>query len=111
MSAGHTATPWVYRKVKTSIGFAYRVGAEEIVNGTHGATVLYDDNTILNPHASGVQEANAEFIVRACNSHDDLVKALKLCAAVCSGETMNKNGLIKALEAARSALAKAGIQS
>jgi hypothetical protein len=37
----------------------------------------------------------------------ELLEALKLCAAVCSGEVMHKNGLIRALEAARSAIEKA----
>lgn len=37
----------------------------------------------------------------------ELLAALKLCAAVCAGETMNKNGLIHALESARAAIAKA----
>ena len=49
------------------------------------------------------REANARLISAA----PDLLAALKLCAAVCSGETMHKNGLIAALEAARAAIAKA----
>jgi len=36
----------------------------------------------------------------------ELVEALKLCAAVCAGETMHKSGLVRALEKARAALAK-----
>lgn len=36
----------------------------------------------------------------------DLVDALNKCAAVCAGETFHKNGLVEALESARSALAK-----
>lgn len=37
----------------------------------------------------------------------EVLEALKKCAAVCAGETMSKNGLIEALEAARAAIAKA----
>jgi hypothetical protein len=37
----------------------------------------------------------------------DLMSALRGCAAVCAGEVMNKNGLIDALETARSALSRA----
>lgn len=37
----------------------------------------------------------------------DLLDALKLCAAVCAGEVMDKNGLVNALEKARAAIAKA----
>jgi len=37
----------------------------------------------------------------------ELRDALKKCAGVCSGEVMNKNSLINALESAKSALTKA----
>jgi len=37
----------------------------------------------------------------------ELQDALKKCASIISGENMNKNGLIDALESSRSALAKA----
>jgi len=41
----------------------------------------------------------------------DVLGALKLCAAVCSGEITSKSGLINALEKARSAMQKAeGVQ-
>jgi len=41
------------------------------------------------------------------SERDELLEALKKCAAVCAGETMNKNGLIRALEMARVAIARA----
>lgn len=47
--------------------------------------------------------ANARLIAAA----PELLEALKLCASVCAGETSDKNGLISALEAARSAMKKA----
>lgn len=40
-------------------------------------------------------------------SQKELVEALKMCAAVCAGESMNKNSLIHALEKASDALSKA----
>lgn len=46
--------------------------------------------------------ANARLIAAA----PELLEALKACAAVCAGETMNKRGLVSALEQARAALAK-----
>lgn len=49
-------------------------------------------------------QANAALIAAA----PELLEALKACAAVCAGETVNKNGLINALTLARDALAKAG---
>lgn len=41
-----------------------------------------DGISILSPYRRSAEEfkANAEFIVRACNAHDDLVAALKLAA-------------------------------
>lgn len=47
--------------------------------------------------------ANARLIAAA----PELLDALKLCAAVCAGETMHKDGLIKALDTALAAIAKA----
>jgi hypothetical protein len=52
-------------------------------------------------------DEDAAFIVKACNSHDELVAALKKCAAVCAGHDMSKSALVDALEAARAALAGA----
>jgi hypothetical protein len=54
------------------------------------------------------REEKAAFIVRACNSHDALVEALKLCAGVLAGADMSKSCLVDALEKARAALALAG---
>ena len=51
----------------------------------------------------GSHTANARLIAAA----PELLEALKACAAVCAGETMNKRGLISALEQARAAIAKA----
>ncbi len=38
---------------------------------------------------------------------DELLSALKMCAAVCSGDALSKSELIRALEMAKSAIAKA----
>lgn len=46
--------------------------------------------------------ANARLIAAA----PELLEALKLCAAVCAGDTTSKSGLINALEKARAAIAK-----
>lgn len=54
-----------------------------------------------------VAEANAAFIVDACNRADlvePLVEALRKCALVCAGETTTRHGLVDALESARAAL-------
>jgi hypothetical protein len=84
--------------------------------------VEYDDNGFFFIDAPGrpspyiaatggegmANAENAAFIVKAVNSHDALVDALKSCAAVCAGEVTSKSGLIDALEKARAALALAG---
>ena len=59
----HTQTPW-----KLDLG----LGAPEIVgNGRRIARVLYEGGSEDNE-----VEVNAQFIVRACNSHEELVDAL-----------------------------------
>jgi len=72
----HTPIPWKYEKVRTSIGFAYKIGPPEKLendNGHYSIACLYDDNTSLNPYPEGEIEADAQFIVTACNEY----KALK----------------------------------
>lgn len=100
----HTPTPWFVAKCFSGDSCWCRLivsaPAPTLPNGDY----KLEDCVI----ASGsVGEANAAFIVRAVNAHEGLVRALKLCAAVCAGETMDKNGLIAALEAARAALSAA----
>ena len=56
---------------------------------------------LLPPGAHDIQEANAHFIVRACNAHDDLVGTLREIMN-CSGPT----GIRTARALARIALAK-----
>lgn len=73
----HTPTPWIVKKVRTQVGYCFNVGPQHIVDDTHGGACLYDDSTSFNPHAEGEQEANAAFIVTACNCHDELVAALR----------------------------------
>jgi hypothetical protein len=57
------------------------------------------------PFADPEGKANAEFIVRACNSHDDLIAAV---AMVVRGFAYRPGGGPDWYEAARVALAKAG---
>lgn len=51
--------------------------------------------------------AKRDAALRLAESAPELLEALKLCAAVCAGETTTKAGLIHALEKARAALVKA----
>jgi len=72
MSAAHTPTPWsVFRA-----GKQYGIDAESMQSivsfgDDHEPDIGVQGATIEEAHA------NAEFIVRAVNSHEDLVAALK----------------------------------
>jgi len=62
MKHSHTATPWVYPT--GSVTVRTKVGSIHLCNMSNGVPLKE-------------QEANAEFIVRAVNAHDELVKAIK----------------------------------
>ena len=66
MDAKHTATPWNYLRSSTSDRPIITAENEPL------------DIAALSVRDKGVQVAyaNAAFIVRACNAHDDLVSAL-----------------------------------
>ena len=65
----HTSTPWGYFQHIPLL--TWHIGSDP-TNYKKG------DPTIANMGAFGDQKANAAFIVRACNSHDDLVVAAEL---------------------------------
>lgn len=108
MMAEHTPVPW------------------DIFNGGR-STLLHIDTAAENPIGGGVAicsvpatkdgigGANADFIVRAVNAHDDLVAALKACVDIFEiqpGRMMpvvvRRQRREDALVRARAALAKAG---
>lgn len=75
--SGHTPTPWRVTPSFPSEGFeCYWLTGNF---GPHNAEK--EIGTISGPQ-SGVQAANAAFIVRAVNSHEVLVKALEKIAAL-----------------------------
>ncbi len=110
MSVGHTATPW-----------------ECDINCDEPMVYIHDDNhrfslrlemndssmpryAVKKKEMRAELEANAHFIVSACNSHDDLVESVqRLIGAlgVMITDRDNENDVMFA----RAALAKAGIQS
>lgn len=100
MSSLHTATPW-----KTS-------GSGTSVYNNQGALLaaVYGDDPQCR--ADDRMHANAEFIVRACNAHEDLVT--ELMSALCfvedaEGSNDFKPGAVTArIKSIRAALAKAG---
>lgn len=92
MTAKHTPGPWAHHNTPTP--FIY-------VNAG-GLPICQIYTSTAHGQSMGEQFANARLIAAA----PELLEALKACAAVCAGETMNKRGLISALEQARAALAK-----
>lgn len=56
--------------------------------GQHIAHVVADKRNADGEMGSDEQRANAEFIVRACNCHDELVAACKLAFDNTPGDTM-----------------------
>lgn len=74
--ASHTPTPW-------NLGYTGRCILREIpgmCDGEDGyAVAITSAHSLLAPSEA---RANAAFIVRACNSHDALVKALEEIAAL-----------------------------
>ena len=83
MTANHTPGPWHVANGVQIRGEREQIAKVWMMRGGEG-------------------NANARLIAAA----PELLEALKACAAVCAGETMNKRGLISALEQARAALSK-----
>ena len=84
----HTPGPWIAQKDPNAIS------VDDWCIGIENAPIDY---------IAICSERNASLIASA----PDLLEALKSCAAVCAGEEMSKSGLIRALEQARAAIAKA----
>lgn len=67
--AAHTPTPWSVRASRNDEGYGLLICDED-------QTILAGMDTWLGPTPEAEMEANAAFIVRACNSHAALVEAL-----------------------------------
>ena len=68
--AAHTPTPWSVRASRNDEGYGLLICDED-------QTILAGMDTWLGPTPEAEMEANAAFIVRACNSHAALVEALE----------------------------------
>jgi hypothetical protein len=123
MAAQHTPTPW-------QVDSGDELAIQSVEGGAQIATVLGPDDFLCRDDDDDEVfeeecEANAAFIVRACNAHDDLVAALKSALAYVDAEAMLKDddlhvssvkcmdlrdGVVRQFdcEAARATLAKAG---
>lgn len=95
----HTPTPW---DIETK-------GSKHFIDGADGLTVAYIDRAGVRPTKE--IEANAALIVRAVNSHAELVAALELALKglelACEKNLPEFIGFALAADKARVALAKA----
>lgn len=103
MTQKYTPTPWFVRNRKSPSGDLLDcfVAAKDVNGYPYDAEILGDDeyhDTVLR------KEADCNFIVRACNAHDDLVKALEALYLLAKGEWPRD---LHCMKSARKALAKA----
>lgn len=105
MSAAHTPTPWTEDE-----GFIF----EGDIVGGHQANGLYEPgHQICNGPRLAERKANAAYIVKCVNAHDELVEALtENLSAFCEIERASLPGetrdvLNRVITAARVALVKA----
>lgn len=92
-TAQHTPTPWVHDPV---------LPAHVYSDDATGSIVATCTGFSFAPRPEAEKRANAAFIVRACNAHDELVAALRM---VCDSGVALAQPIEKAMCAA---LAKAG---
>lgn len=93
---GHTATPFCYFVGNGNGRGLIRIEADNLSAdaGQHIASMPRGD----------ASEATAAFIVRACNSHDDLLAAMK---EIVHAATYDESDLAVAILRARAAIARA----
>jgi hypothetical protein len=95
MSAQHTALPWHAEETEDGIWTIRAPGEPPIISFQ---LAKLSGRNLPN------MEANAAFIVRACNAHDDLVRALRNLSWLQPGDQIGSSDV----ESIRAALAKAG---
>lgn len=105
MKTNHTPTPWVQNKIFGKPAF-------NIQSGQISIAMVYENigSNVLNDR-DGEGEANAQFIVKAVNHHDELVTALSLlrdaAQRVADGHDKHTNYMAKMCLKASDVLAKA----
>lgn len=77
-TTARTPGPWTLETVRTSVGICHKIGPFPPRNGRDEPThaCIYVDYPSESPRDKEML-ANAAFIVRAANSHDELVAALE----------------------------------
>lgn len=102
--SGHTPTPWV-----VGAHFAERQGARTyipILRPGNDPVPLAAVHRDVDGYGRGEGEGNAAFIVRAVNSHADLIKALQFIADGYANQDVDYR--VKVYQVALDALEKAG---
>lgn len=91
MTQLHTPTPWDINAFNMTSIIKVKPGPDSkgntYIDGRHSvkiANVMGEDDMTW-----GERHANAEFIVRACNAHDDLVNALNEIEAMCGNDSLD----------------------
>lgn len=95
----HTPLPWKIGRVDTLVTAADQRG----ICSTGG----YADNRIDSEELAEENRANAAFIVRACNSHYDLLEALEALMPIAEKMQGKLAGVVEAILNAEDALIKA----
>ena len=100
MKTKHTPLPWHFQDEYI------RADSENMDDSGNVVADVYCKPSTT--HAE-IMEANAAFIVRACNSHDELVAALEsmMPERIGYGQSMSIDMYLNAVDKARAALAKA----
>lgn len=81
MTKNHTPTPW-----HLEVGGNNEYEQRYYIECRKGVMPDYPGcTTIVDPELGITREEDAEFIVRACNAHDDLVAALQRCMKTLGG--------------------------
>jgi hypothetical protein len=99
----HTETPWQshkYPSIHGGYGFQIRNAAYP------GIVVLSIQPGINSDRIESICEANAKFIVTACNSYDEMVMALEQIARLSSEGEVSANMQYALGDIARAALTK-----
>jgi hypothetical protein len=102
----HTPVPWVVRVFPTARNANNQYWIMDAIPDKDGKVVA---NAIASATPSNDEaEANARFIVRACNCHADLLEAVNLLLAAIDFAEVNKHPAIEAcLDYATAVIAKA----
>lgn len=101
----HTATPWV--NIPQTNGSSMICREYETGDQMNPKGLRLIANVLARLGSLREDEANTEFIVRAVNSHDDLVKAVERWLSWCDDWHAGKSHPSDDLEFARAALSRA----